>query len=330
MRKLYWVFLAAMLVQGQGDRGAEARRQFALNNPPRESTGLVPLPDLGKQTYHGHTGGLYADGKNTPPSSHRKAGVAIAKRIAPLDGEGQRSGDGKIVLLSIGMSNTTQEFQVFRQRAAGEIGLNPHLLIVDGAQGGQAADTTANPKAKFWDVVEQRLARADATPKQVQVVWLKQAIIAPKEAFPAEAKKLQGFLEATLNNLSARYPNLKLAYLSSRIYAGYALTPLNPEPHAYESGFAVKWLIADQIAGKLELNYDAAKGAVRAPWVAWGPYLWTDGMKGRKDGLVFSKQDLEERDGTHPAMPGRGKVAGQLLEFFKKDETARPWFSKAQ
>jgi len=36
--------------------------------------------------------------------------------------------------------------------------------------------------------------------------------------------------------------------------------PLNPEPHAYESRFAVKWLIGDQIAGKAERNYDPAKG----------------------------------------------------------------------
>ena len=173
----------------------------------------------------------------------------------------------------------------------------------------------------------QRLDSAAVTPKQVQVVWLKQAIIQPSRPFPAEAKRLQGYIVDTLHNLHDRFPNLKMAYLSNRIYGGYATTPLNPEPHAYESGFAVKWAIADQIASKPELNYDSAKGPVRAPWLAWGPYLWSDGIKGRTDGLIYVREDLGE-DGTHPTIPGREKVAKLLLEFLKKDPTSRPWFVK--
>jgi hypothetical protein len=46
-----------------------------------------------------------------------------------------------------------------------------------------------------------------------------------------------------------RFPDLKISYLSSRIYAGFALVPQNPEPHAYESGWAPKWIIEGQIFG---------------------------------------------------------------------------------
>ena len=289
---------------------AQRQQEFMQQNPSRESTGLVPLTEL-KGTYKGEEGGLYPGGGNTPPPAHLKAGLEIARRIAPID--------GKIVLLSIGMSNTTQEFQVFQKLAAADSDLNPQLAIVDGAQGGQAADTTADPQANFWNVVEQRLSAAGVTAKQVQVVWLKQAIIGLQRPFPAEAKRLQGYLADTLRNLNDRYPNLKITYLSSRIYAGYATTPLNPEPHAYEGAFAVKWVIADQIAGK---------GPVR-PWLAWGPYLWADGMKGRKDGPRYLREDLQPSDGTHPSMSGREKVARQLLEFLKGDPTSRPWFVKA-
>ncbi len=130
-----------------------------------------------------------------------------------------------------------------------------------------------------------------------------------------------------MHNLHGRYPNLRIAYLSSRIYAGYAVTPLNPEPYAYETAFAVKWLIADQIAGKPELNFDSRRGNIRSPWLAWGPYLWTDGVKGRKDGLVWRREDLGE-DGTHPSPSGRAKVARMLLDFLKSDPTARAWFLK--
>jgi lysophospholipase L1-like esterase len=69
----------------------------------------------------------------------------------------------------------------------------------------------------------------------------------------------------------------------------------------------------------------AAKGAVLAPWIEWGPYLWTDGTKGRKDGFVYLREDVGE-DGLHPSAKGSAKVAGLMLQFFRNDPTARPWF----
>ncbi len=305
-----------------------ARRsaEFQKANPPRNSTGLVPLTELtGPATYHAEPGGLYPGGRNTPPDSHLRAGLDLARRIVPLDPAGRPSPGGKIVLLSIGMSNTTQEFQVFQKLAAAGSGLHPRLVLVDGAQGGQAADTTADPHAAFWSVAAGRLTAAAVTDRQVQAVWLKQAIIMPQRPFPAEAKRLQGYLVDTLHNLAARYPNLRIAYLSSRIYAGYATTPLNPEPHSYESAFAVRGVIASQIAGDAELNYDPARGPVRSPWLAWGPYLWADGAQRRSDGLAYLPADLGP-DGTHPSSSGREKVAQLLLDFLKKDPTSRPWF----
>jgi len=308
---------------------AQARRmeEYARANPPSDSTGLVPLTDLGSGAYKGEQGGLYPGGRNLPPPAHLKAGLQWAAQIAPLDAEGRQAANGRIVLLSIGMSNTTQEFQAFQKLAAAEGGINPRLVIVDGAQGGQTAAVTADPQANFWKVVDQRLSAAGLTARQVQVVWLKQANAGPKEPFPVEAKRLAGHITGALHNLNDRFPSLKIAYLSSRIYAGYASTPLNPEPHAYETAFAVKWVVSDQIAGQPALNYDPAKGAIRCPWLAWGPYLWADGVKGRSDGLVYLREDLGP-DGTHPSMSGRAKVARQLLEFLKKDPTSRAWFLK--
>lgn len=301
--------------------------QYAKAHPPREFTGMIPLSDLGKGTYKGEEGGLYPGGENVPPPAHLKKGLKIAHEIVPLDADGRKSEDGKIVLLSIGMSNTTMEFQTFQRLATAETDLNPRLVIVDGAQGGQTANITANPQANFWNVVDQRLSQAGVTPKQVEVVWIKQAIPQPSQPFPAEAKKLEGFLVDTLHTARDRFTSLKIAYLSNRIYAGYAVTPLNPEPHAYETAFSVKWVIADQIAGKAELNDDPAKGPVRSPWLAWGPYLWADGVKGRKDALVWLRDDLVE-DGTHPSKSGREKVGKLLLDFLKKDPTSKPWFVK--
>jgi len=146
--------------------------------------------------------------------------------------------------------------------------------------------------------------------------------------FPAHARKLADGMAVILNMAKERYPNLRVAYLSSRIYAGYATTPLNPEPYAYESAFSVRWLIEEQIKGEPNLNYDAQKGQVKSPLLLWGPYLWADGVEPRKaDGLVWKRQDLAG-DGTHPSKSGRRKVAEMLLKFFKTDPNAHGWFLK--
>ena len=300
--------------------------EYAKAHPARESTGMVPLMDL-TGDYKGEPGGLYPDRKNTPPAAHAAAGVKLARAITPLDADGKPAANGKIVLLSVGMSNTTQEFQAFQRIARADSSLNPKLVIVDGAQGGQTAAVTAQADANYWTVDAQRMKAEGVTAAQVQVAWLKQANARPTREFPLEARKLQADLVETLHNLHAKFPNLKIVYISNRTYGGYAATSLNPEPHAYETAFADKWVIADQIAGKPELNFDPAKGEVRSPWLVWGPYLWTDGVKGRSDGFIWKREDCGP-DGTHPSDSGRQKVAELLLKFLKSEPTAQPWFLK--
>jgi hypothetical protein len=261
-----------------------------------------------------------------------------AAKIVPLGADGNSSPSGKIVMISNGMSNTTQEFSQFVQLANRDADKTPRVQIVDCAQGGQEALDWAQPEKRFrrdranpWDVMMQRLERAGVSPPQVQVAWINQARRSPKSIgeFPKHAEEMKGHLIVIINKLKERFPNLRLIYLSSRIYAGYATTPLNPEPYAYEYAFTVRWLIQDQIQGAASLNYDPERGAVKASLLLWGPYLWADGVKERKsDDLVWHRDDLAA-DGTHPSESGREKVARQLLQFVKTDPTARSWFVKA-
>jgi hypothetical protein len=295
-----------------------------------DTSKLVPLTELGQGRYQGFEGALYPGGKNRRPASHEAAGLALAKRVQPLDAEGRPSADGKIVLLSVGMSNTTQEFSAFRALADASPRKNPKLLLVDGAQGAMPAAAIQNPDdhasgTRYWTTVDERLGAVGATRAQVQAAWIKEADAGPSQDFPDYARKLQGELQRIVQAMHSRFPNLKLAYLSSRIYGGYARTPLNPEPYAYESGFAVKWLIAQQLGGDPELNFNPARGPVKAPWISWGPYLWANGMKQRADGLFYAESDVGP-DGTHPSPSGRRKVAEQLWNCFSTDSTTRGWF----
>jgi hypothetical protein len=328
--------------EGPGKRGGEGgerpkegerpkgRQQPAAPPAARESTGMIPLPQLGEEKYKGFEGGLYGGGKNDPPAAHAKAGIDAAARIKPLDADGKPSATGKIVLLSIGMSNTTQEFSRFKQIADADSEKSPNLVVVDGAQGGRAADDWVDASMPTYQAAEQRMSAQKVTPKQVQIIWIKQALKMPSRLgeFPEHAKALQSDIEKILRAAKSRYPNVQIAYLSNRIYAGYASSGLNPEPFAYESAFADRWVIEKQIAGDASLNHDPAKGEVKSPIVLWGPYLWSDGTKGRKaDELVYTREDLGP-DGTHPSDKGRQKVAEQLLKFFKTDATAKTWFAK--
>ncbi|MCG3178897.1 MAG: hypothetical protein BIFFINMI_01227 [Phycisphaerae bacterium] len=303
---------------------------------PRASMGFKPLTEMtADDRYKGEDGGLYGGGRNSPADAHATAAAAAIGNITPLDAEGKPAADGKIVLISIGMSNTTQEFSRFKQLADADPAKRPEVVIVDGAQGGMDAaswDPTGNAGAeRVWGVLADRLKRAGVTPQQVQAVWIKQALKQPAGlgAFPAHARTLRDHLVAILQLARQKYPNLRVAYLSSRIYAGYATGGLNPEPYAYESAFSVRWVILDQCRGDKALNCDPAAGEVKAPLVLWGPYLWSDGTTPRKaDGLTYVRADLAG-DGTHPsAESGRTKVARQLLSFFTADPLAKSWFAR--
>lgn len=292
----------------------------------------LPLDDLGANEYvrldgtpTGFLGGLYPGGMNIRPSHHENAGVSIAKQIKPLDEFGQIDlVNGKVVLISVGMSNTRMEFEGFISQINVDFSINPGLVIVNGAQGSQVSDRWADPNAEVWLKLEKLLEDSGVTPLQVQVAWVKLAQFGYGD-FPEKAQSLQADLEAVSRNLKSRFPNIKIAYHSSRTRAYLYWIGLSPEPTAFETAFAVKWMVEDQINGDPDLNFDPSSGDVVAPYLTWGPYLWIDGLNPRSDGLIWTQDDVQE-DCIHPSESGIQKVADQLKDFFKTDSTSISWF----
>lgn len=313
----------------------------------------LPLTELGSNEYvrfngeaSGVTGGLYPDGSNTPPPAHQEAGLAAAAAVKRLDAEGlPDSENGRIVMVTLGMSNTDQESRAFVQQVrddknAAESTINPNLFVINGGKPGESADKWADPESINWEILNQKIVdiryggQPDLTPAQVQVAWVKQAhrMMTRTTAFPDHVTDLQTDLEQIVRNLKVQYPNLQMVFFSSRSRSyGYwngvdeTWGLLSPEPAAFESGFAVKWMLEKQINGDLSLNFDPALGEVVAPYLAWGPYIWVNESP-RADGFEWTQADLEH-DCTHPSASGEAKVAAALENFFKTDASAVTWFT---
>ena len=321
---------------------------------------LVPLTDM-TAPYKGEDGGLYGGGRNTPPEAHSAAYLKEAGKIRPLNAQGQPADGGKIGFITIGFSNPSIESADFKSTADADPQKSQRVVIVNGCIGGRSAamwawdgadllpkteqerldkemDLLGMPKGPrrssgtakdTWPTLAQRIAEAGLTPPQVQVCWLKHVEANPKPLgeFPAHARALQADITAVLQIARQHYPNLRIVYLSSRTFGGWSgRASGSPEPYAYESGFGTRWLVQSQLRGEAALNFDPARGAVKAPLLLWGPYLWACGNVPRKlDGLTWTRNDVRA-DQLHPNENGCKKTTALLLNFFKTGEGTRLWF----
>lgn len=331
-----------------GAPSAPNENRSALACVGGRDTTKVPLNDLGAGCYLSFQGGLYPNGADTMPSAHLAAGISAAARVRPLDVNGSPSANGKYVLVSIGMSNTTQEFcsdgglpgscesTSFIAQAMADASVNHStLVLVNGAYSGKSAPFWTSPTAPDYDRIRDTwLTPLGLSERQVQIAWVKVANAQPRVSLPdtaADAYLLVRQLGEIARALKTRYPNLRQIFFTSRIYAGYATSTLNPEPYAYESGFAVKWAVEAQIREMGGAAVDAHAGTLRyddgtAPWLAWGPYPWAAGTHPRSDGLTWVPSDFRASDGTHPASSARQKVGAMLLAFFKTSAATKCWF----
>ena len=305
-------------------------------------TGKIPLNEL-TVPYQNTQGGLYPNGVNNRPTAHLNAGLQIAGNLRPLNAAGQVDDtNGKIVMVSVGMSNTTQEWasgddvthdftRAFKYRATNDPALNPRMVVIDCAQGGRDVVDWSNLSDPAWPTAIQRVRNTiisgqPITTNQVQIAWVKLALRHPGSygSFPTHVQQFQNYLEMTVRNIKTAFPNVKMAFVSTRTRSySNSMASLNPEPYAYETGFGVKWMIQKQINGDPSLQFSGLNAV--APYFSWGPYFWIDGENRRSDGAIWNCDDLIT-DFTHPSSNGVYKVSSQLLAYFKTDPTATPWY----
>jgi len=304
------------------------------NNISWDVTGTQTLMEgldvLGPNTYEGTKGGLYPGGSNKTPAAHLSYGIGLGQQIQPLDANGAADPNGKEVLLIVGESIVFLEGEYLAQDGNADPAKNPSVVVVNGGQGGATLGYLKDAQNAYWTtMLTYLLPNYGVTAEQVVAVWIEPVNGIHSGTFPSDVSQFQNNIEQVMQTLQILFPNIKIVYLSSRYYAGYSngVVTDNPEPYAYETGFAVKWAIQDQLNGLKRLNYDPTKGPVLAPWMEWGPYYWSNGLVvPNTEGLVWPCEDLKY-DGTHPNhASGKEKVANQVLNFLKADPTATPWF----
>jgi len=336
----------------------------SVANPSKSASGTVtiapglfsatPLVDFEPgQQYLGEFSGLLYNGGNTPPPIQQTAGLAAAALVQPLDANGNPSPSGKMVLISLSMSEgwddwcdgqTTCTSYSFVGQAASHSGVNhTTLAIVNGASSGtNAIDwTCASGNCPLGTVTPNQYDRvrdgvltpAGLTEEQVQVVWIQQANpsptwVPPLPSVSADAYAFEYNLGQTLRALKIRWPNVHQVFISSRIYAGYATGIQNPEPYAYEYGFSVKWLVNAQITQQESGIIDPLAGDLltAAPWVDWGPYLWGNDSNNPPGSIALNWLPNDfVADGIHPSNYGVTQVGGALMNFFLTSPYT-PWF----
>ena len=332
--------LALMIIAAFGLLAARPIRPAPIRGSLFAAT---PLTDfVPGQLYLGRFPGLLYVGSNNPPADHAADGEMFAHEIVPIR--------GKIVVIRMGMSNWTDELCAPGSPAAcrtntffGLAAANPSvnhttLALVDCAISGHDASEWVDNSFESYTICNDRLAAQGLTPSQVQVILWKDADKNPTVSLSlstvcspvsmVDACVYERLVGEVARFAKGEYPNTLQLFVHSRTYGGYASTPLNPEPYAYECGFATKWLVNAQITqirtGKIDPTAGDLSYSV-VPWIAWGPYFWASGPIPRNDGLTWLSTDFSASDGTHPGPSGITKVASQMM-FWYLSSSFTPWF----
>src|SRR5688572_27671492 len=105
---------------------------FAQKDCTQDSTGLVPIPQLGTDYYSGYQGGLYPGGANARPAAHRDAAYTQVALIKPRAVDGSIDlAAGKVVMIGVGASNPRTEFDAFMQICDTFAQIDPQLKRIN-------------------------------------------------------------------------------------------------------------------------------------------------------------------------------------------------------
>lgn len=306
-------------------------------NCAHDSTGLIPLTDMGTTKYGPFRGGLYPNFMVDMPESHLNKGKALSNAMVPLDGEGNVDWEsGSLLVIGMGGSTASNAYNtmVDTLREWDYVGINPCMKLKGLFYGGKdltvMIDTTSTD---YWDYLQEKIDARGETWDNIQVVWMQTHSELPIFDSILYIKTMVEQYTTLLQRIQDSMANVKQVYLTGFHYTGYThpshdLYDALAEPKAYWGNLAIKVLIERQIAGDPALAFEGPNKKV--PWIAWGPYWWADGTNPRAyDGLTWSCEEYRDDDtggGFHLDDIGKAKEALMFIDFLATNEVTGKWY----
>lgn len=293
------------------------------------------IRDQGQTLYRNvFVGGIYGAGLNVRTPLHQKLCTDAADQVQPLDAQGAPDPQGLIGVVGFGFSGSKLVWDEVPAALADPVNppLRSGLTLVNCAYPGQDADDwsvspSTTPPPWCWNVhVPSQLALAGVTAAQVQVAWISTGKRQQTSAFPQSVADLQALIAEIVKHAKTVWPNLRLLYLDT-VPCNHYIDPSFglSEPDYFESGFSVRELILQQLAGDLTLNPAPQRGPVVAPVLDQGGEFWCDGSRADSRGHSWKCPDDVRADGHHPSSAGAKKLARLLVARWRTDGVACRW-----
>ena len=290
-----------------------------------DTDALIPLNDLGANTYRTYTGGLYPHGLNEPNGQYAQNLLETAKSIVPLNEDGNPDPKGYVVFISMGASTGGKNMTAVIDKTNGNPAVNPRLKIMNGNQpaGLATLEIIIDSTSEYWAHVLYVLQLHKTTPQQVQVIYLETDDGINTMNFPERPNIIKFQTEACMRTMKSVFQNLKLLYLLGRPRTFNIGTPWNTEPSPYHYGWACKWVIEDQINNKDSVRYTGPDAI--APMATWGFYQWADSLPRKTDNFYWRRTFSD--DGLHANAVGQDTLSNRFQQFLLTDKYAKQWYA---
>lgn len=288
--------------------------------------GLTPLDDLDTGTYKGYVGGLYPNGVNSPSGTYADDLLAVSNSIVPLDTFGNPSSksNARILFISLGASTGSDLMAALRAKTIANPATNPllHLMNCNHAKTG-VIPLIMQPGSSYWAHVSNVFRLNHVSYRQVQIIYMETDDSTTIRDFPDRPDLVKNHIEACMQVMKQKCPNLKILYVLGRIRSFGNNTAWNREPSPYYFGWSCKWAIEDQINGVPGTEYKGPNAV--APMITWGFYEWATTIPRTTDG--FSWLRSESSDGLHATPAGVDTLATHFQKFLLRDQYASIWYA---